>query len=316
MAKEEKEGPYELHLKYRPKTLDEVVGQKEAVATLKEMLKNNRVPHSILISGPTGTGKTTIARILKSSLNVSDLDYREVNSADFRGIEVVREIRRGMGLHAITENGNRMYVLDEVHAISKDASNAFLKLLEDTPSHVFFVICTTSAEKLLPTLRNRCTQISTKLLTPKDMMFLLNQILEKEKVEIQEEVLDRVIEVAEGSARLAVNLLNRIYKLKDVDSQLEAVLRSDTKTQAFDLVKLLLWERNVKWVDVANVLKSIEDEPETIRRILLKNVGNEILKGNKNSNRAAVLAVAFERPYYDSGMCGLITSCWEVFNSK
>src|SRR5688572_25883760 len=140
----------ELYKKFRPKTLKGVVGQEGAVSSLQSMIDKGRLPHTILFSGPSGCGKTTIARILKGILECSDLDFFEINCADFKGIDMVRDIRRYVGIPPL-HGKSRVWLIDEAHQLTKDAQNAFLKLLEDTPKHAYFMLATTDPQKLLPT---------------------------------------------------------------------------------------------------------------------------------------------------------------------
>ncbi len=306
----------ELHLRYRPKTLDGVVGQPEVVKSLKEMLANNRLPHALLFAGLTGTGKTTCARILKKHLKCHDLDFMEINAADSRGIDTIRDIRSTMGLCAFgAGEGSKIYVVDEGHQLTKDASNSFLKILEDTPPHCYFIICTTDPNKLIATIRNRCTLFSFKALTPKAMRGLLTDTCAKEKIEVSEEVLDRIIEVAEGSARMGMNLLNRVINLETAEEQLSAVQKTDTRKQAFDLCKALMWGRE-KWPEIAKLIESIEEEPEAIRRLILATAGKSLLKGGKDANKAFLIVSAFESHFFDSGRAGLIRACWEACLGK
>jgi DNA polymerase III delta prime subunit len=147
---------------------------------------------------------------------------------------------------------------------------------------------------------------------------LLNQICDKEKIEVSEEVLERIVEVAEGSPRNALNILNRVIRLDEVGAQLDAVMKSDVKVVAFDLARSLLWQKS-SWTDIAKILKGIDGEdPEGIRRLILKCASGECLKGGKFADRAYLLLNAFDTPFFDvgTGMSGLVRSCWECFHSK
>ena len=137
----------ELYKKHRPKTLARVVGNKSTVEALRSMLEARTLPHTLLFHGPSGTGKTTLARIVKNELGCLPTDFHEHNSSDFRGIDFIRELRSKVNLAAA--GPCRVWIIDECHQLTRDAQNAALKILEDTPSHVYFFLCTTDPQKLI-----------------------------------------------------------------------------------------------------------------------------------------------------------------------
>ena len=149
---------HSLHQLYRPESFDEVIGNEDTIERLKAVLGNEiRRPHSYLLHGPAGCGKTTLGRIIAKEVGCKGMDFVELDSADFRGIQSVRGIRRQTA-YAPMESECRVWLLDEAHALTNDAQTALLKALEEPPSHVYFILCTTMPEKLLPTLRSRCSQ--------------------------------------------------------------------------------------------------------------------------------------------------------------
>lgn len=307
----------ELYKRYRPTDMNSLVGQAAAVKSVETMVANKKIPHTILLTGPSGCGKTTIARILKNTLKVADPDFREINAADNRGIELVRDIRSVMNLSAMRAGGSRCWLIDEAHALTKDAQGAFLKILEDTPKHVYFMLATTDPNKLLKTIQTRCTEIRVKALAVSEVKALLNKIVKQEKAKVSEEVIDRIAEVADGSARKALVLLGQCIDIKDEDEQLEAILASDSKRQAIEVAKLLMNPRT-KWPDVAKVLKEVEDEPEMIRRLVLAYARGVLLGGGGLSGRAFLVINAFRDFFGDAnaGHAVLAASCWEVVTTK
>ena len=143
-----------LPIKYRPQYFDEVAGNKDAVAQCEAILKRSlaTIPRSWLFTGPSGTGKTTLARILRYELDCSDADFHEFNTSNTRGIDTIREITSKARLSPM-DGKIQVYLLDECHQLTKDAQNALLKALEDTPKHTFFMLCTTNPEKSRSYLR-------------------------------------------------------------------------------------------------------------------------------------------------------------------
>lgn len=300
----------ELYRRYRPTIFKHVHGQEAVCRTLYSMTKTRTVPHALLFCGPSGCGKTTLARIVATKLECGAADMTEINCADFRGIDMVRDIRSRMMLSPISGKV-RVWIIDEAHALSKDAQNALLKMLEDTPSHVHFMLATTEPEKLLNTIRTRCTELKVKLLTPAQCTTMLVDVLEREKKTVEKEVIEKVVEHGEGSARKALVLLDAALKHEKTEDQIAAVESSDHKAQAIQLARMLLNPR-AQWTEVAALLKTIEDEPESIRYLVLAYMSNVMLGAGKMTARAFQVADVFQNNFYDSKRAGLVLACYAV----
>ncbi len=307
----------ELYRKYRPKRFKDVLGQDASVRVLEDLLKRGEMAHTLLLCGPSGTGKTTIARILKTKLNCADLDFFEINCALVDGaIETVRGISEKVTLQSLNTGGSRIWLLDEVQSLSRAsfAQQALLKMLEDVPGHVYFILCTTDPSKILPTIRTRCLQLKLTPLADGDLTILLADVLTKESASLPEKVLDRIIELSEGSARQALQSLHKIIGLQDEEEQLNTLQSLDTEKKAIDLCRLLI-NPQTKWPQVAELIKSLEEEPETIRRSVLGYAGSVVLSGGKLAGRAYRILTVFEADWFASGRAGLIRSCYEVFTT-
>lgn len=304
----------ELYKKHRPKKFKAVVGQGDAVGMIQSMIKAKKVPHTILFSGPSGCGKTTMARILKDYLGCGDNDCNEVNCADFRGIEMVRDIRQRMGLAPIS-GSCRVWIIDEAHQLSRDAQNAFLKILEDTPPHVYFMLATTDPQKLLPTIRTRCTEIKARPILQRVLYDLIIKTADKEGAEISEEVVERIAQCADGSARKALVLLHQVIDLEDDEAMLSAIDSADSQKQAIEIARALLNPRT-KWSEMAAILKGVDEDPESLRHMILSYATNVLLGGGKMAPRAGFIIEMFSENFYDTKKAGLVASCYGVINSK
>ena len=192
----------ELYKKHRPITLNNYIGQDPARELVLNLLDGGNFPAAVLISGPSGCGKTTLGRIIANSLGCSQIDFTETNAANTRGIDEIRKIRERAQLAPMGGDA-KVWLIDEAHGITKDGQDALLKVLEDSPRNVHFVLCTTEPEKLRTTIKNRCTHIKLKPLSVVDIEKLLVQVSKSEGIEIPESVVEKIADAADGSPRKA-----------------------------------------------------------------------------------------------------------------
>jgi DNA polymerase-3 subunit gamma/tau len=305
----------EFYIKYRPKLFKQVKGQREAVTTLKGLLKKRSgLPHGLLFTGPSGCGKTTFAYILKDKLQVGDADFNEYDSADFRGIDTIREIRLRWKRSPIGGK-KKIYLLDECHQLTSDAQNALLKLLEKAPSYVYFMLATTEPNKLKETIKTRCTEVKVAPLAKQDMQDVIAHVADAEKLDLTQRVVARICEVAEGSARKALVLLNQIAEIGNEKKQLRAILNSDAKIQAIEIARALLFKPD--WSKLAKILKGVDEDPERLRHLVLVYCTTILLSNNKRSMpRANLVIEIFRDNFYDSKRAGLVASCYQACHAK
>jgi DNA polymerase-3 subunit gamma/tau len=201
-----------LYRKYRPQSFKEVLGQEHIVDVLSSSLKQNRISHAYLFSGPRGTGKTSIARILAKEIGSSGLDLVEIDAASSRGIDEIRALRDAVRLFPL-QSKYKVYVIDEVHMLTKEAFNALLKTLEEPPEHAIFVLATTEFEKIPETVVSRCQQFSFRKLPESILRKALLNIADKEKIKIDGEALALLAFFADGSFRDAIGFLDQVAGL-------------------------------------------------------------------------------------------------------
>lgn len=298
-----------LYQKHRPAKFEDLHGNEDVLKVLSEMLKNPKTsPHSFLLHGPTGCGKTTIGRIIASSLGAKGMDIREIDSADFRGIDTVREIRKQCQYHPM-ESKCQAWIIDECQKMTSDAQSALLKILEDTPSHVYFILCTTDPQKLLGTIKGRCSQFQVSVLKEKEMQHLLRKVVREEGASIKKEVYEQIIQDSMGHPRNALMILDQVLRV-DADSQLEIAKKTAMQTtQAIDLCRALM--SRTSWKAVASILEGLRDqEAEGIRRVVLGYCQSILLKGE--NDQAALIMDEFIEPFYNSLFPGLVLACYKV----
>ena len=303
-----------LYRKYRPKSFSEIVGQDHVKKVLTNALKMGRVAHAYIFAGPRGTGKTTTARILAKSLNCESrkdvepcnrcqsclaidegafMDVVELDAASNRGIDEIRRIREAAGYRPI-EGKYKVYIIDEVHMLTKEAFNALLKTLEEPPGHVVFVLATTNLEKVPPTIVSRCQVLEFKNL-PENLIFeRLKEVSSKERMEIEEDALRFLARRAEGGMRDALTLLEQVWKfsaggkiaLEDVEKALGLIPLDLVRKYVLSIIEGKL-EEVLKVVDevyysgkdlellLQEAVKDILDDIERTRRTY--DIGHQIL---------------------------------------
>lgn len=300
-----------LYLRYRPKELKEVLGNESTVEALQQKIKGENIPHAFLFHGPKGNGKTTLARILAKELDIKDEDLRELDTADFRGIQSVREIRKQAQYKAISGR-YRMWILDECHQLTKDAQSALLKILEDTPAHVFFVLCTTDPQKLLPTVRDRCTSFELRPLSRSQMKHLILHVSKAEKKKITKQAALQIIDDSLGHPRAALQILDQVLDVSPAQQIKIAKQTAAEQNESIALCQALL--KNEGWTKIRNILSGLqEQEPESVRRHVLGYAKAVLLKSD--NERAGLIMELFVEPFYDSGFPGLVFACYTVSKS-
>jgi DNA polymerase-3 subunit gamma/tau len=295
-----------LYLKYRPQTIEEldIVPARES---LLQIVKSGKIPHALLFSGPKGTGKTSAARILAKVVNCEQLntdgrklktkfepcnkcnqcisitkgnniDVIELDAASHRGIDDIRILRDAVKLSP-AKAAKKVYIIDEAHMITSEASNALLKTLEEPPEHVMFILATTNPEKIIGTIRSRTTNINFRKAQPDEITRSLEKIAKGEKIKIEKEALMAISKVAEGSFRDAAKVLeqiiteNRSFKKEDIEEYLY-------KTKSFSV------ESFIEILAARNTKKALEEIENAVNKGVI--VG-EIIESIISKLRLALL---------------------------
>lgn len=210
-----------LYRTYRSRSLDEIVGQSHITRILQRAIASGRIAHAYLLTGPRGVGKTSIARILAHEINglpytdeSTHLDIIEIDAASNNSVEDIRDLRDKVQI-APTSSPKKIYIIDEVHMLSKSAFNALLKTLEEPPEHVVFILATTDADKLPATILSRVQRFNFRAISPRDAAKHLAFIAEQEKIAITPDALELIAEQGKGSFRDSISLLDQLRSLSD-----------------------------------------------------------------------------------------------------
>ncbi|PQJ17153.1 DNA polymerase III subunit gamma/tau [Nonlabens tegetincola] len=237
--------------KYRPETFEDVVGQRAITQTLENAIKSNHLAQALLFTGPRGVGKTTCARILAKKINQESGDYSpdedfafnifELDAASNNGVEHIRSIVDQVRIPPQVGK-YKVYIIDEVHMLSNAAFNAFLKTLEEPPSHAIFILATTEKHKIIPTILSRCQIFDFKRITVGAMRDHLKRIAQQEGINAEEEALQIIAQKADGALRDSLSIFDRVVSFSGKDLTVQAVtenlnvLDRDTYFKVTDLI--------------------------------------------------------------------------------
>ena len=270
-----------LHIKYRPRDFKEVLGQDAAIKSLQTALKDKAMPHSFAFTGDSGTGKTTLARIMASKLGVDAGNVIEVDAASNNGIDAMREVMAPLRYHGFGDSPNKAIIIDEAHALSKQAWTSLLKTVEEPPAHVFFFFCTTDAGKIPDNIATRCLRYSLKLLKHDDIMDLLDFVVEEEDLKTKGSILSLIAQSCGGSPRQALVMLAMVHDCED-DDEAATLLESplDNK-EVIDLCRELV-RGELTWTRLVTTLKSLSELPAESIRIVIVNYLNACVMGAKS----------------------------------
>lgn len=265
--------------KWRPQKFSDVVGQEHITTTLKNAIKNNRIAHAYLFTGPRGVGKTTTARILAKSLNclnpkdaepcnecemcksissTQSLDIIEIDGASNRGIDEVRTLRESVK-YAPTKGKYKVYIIDEVHMLTKESFNAFLKTLEEPPSHTIFIFATTDAHKVPLTIISRCQRFDFRRIQLDTIKSTLKNIAKSEKIEIDDKTLTLISKKADGALRDAESYFDQVVSFcgNKIESEIVSKMLNLIDDEIYFTISDAVIEKNFK--AVFEVTKTIYD---------------------------------------------------------
>ena len=298
-----------LYRKYRPSNFNEIAGQQVVVKTLKNAISNDRLSHAYLFTGPRGTGKTSIAKIVAKTINCenlndfipcdkcksclefnskNDVDIIEIDAASNNGVDEIREIRNKIDL-VPSFSRFKVYIIDEVHMLTTGAFNALLKTLEEPPSHIIFILATTEPHKIPATILSRCQRFDFKRISLDDIVSRLEYISKTEGLDISRDVLLEIARLSDGGLRDSISLLDQVISYADSDitvsdvHEVNGTLTQDELKLFFDDIIGMNYENVFAKIDTynnngKNLVKIVESIVSFIKNILLYYDAPEFLK--------------------------------------
>lgn len=286
--------------KYRPVTFKEVVGHRVVIKSLADVV-DRKAKHAFLFCGPSGVGKTTLARIAATTLGAAPQAILEIDAASNTGIDAMREVMASARLRPL--NGAvKAIIIDEAHALSKNAWDSMLKSVEEPPEHLFWFFCTTEPTKVPKAIKTRCHSSVLDEVSHEDIEGLLNDVIEDEKIDIPDEVYDVVVKQSNGSPRQALVNLEACRSLstrREAAEALQAVLDSDP---VHALCQMMVSAKGSWQTAMGLVEKMGTTNPESVRIVVVNYIAAVLRNTNTDKKAEALLDVldAFSTPYSQS----------------
>lgn len=277
-----------LYRTYRPQKFSEIIGQETIVRTLQNEIKENKISHAYLFSGPRGTGKTTIARVFAKALNCPNRvdaepcnecevckeitegvnpDVIEIDAASNNGVDEIRAMKDRIGFLPAGSK-YKIYIIDEVHMLSASAFNALLKTLEEPPKHVIFILATTEPHKILPTVLSRCQRYDFKALSPNEIYNVLENVCLKENAAFDKEALMHIAKASDGGLRDALSFLDQALSFCDekiTDDDAASVTGTVSKQKLIDLAEAM---KDKKLTESINLVSELQDSGKETGKIV------------------------------------------------
>lgn len=288
-----------FHVKYRPKSLDEMVGQKAIVKSLRSALAAKARQHAFLFTGPAGNGKTTLARIISTMFGVVGNNLVEVDAASNSGIDDMRNVVSTLRYSGFGDSPNKMLIVDECHRLSKQAWDSLLKTVEEPPAHVYFAFCSTEPDKIPTAIVTRCAAYNLAPAKFDDLMDQLEFVCKEEDLDVSDKILELVARAADGSMRAA---LTGLAKVQGVEDEREAEVLLETVGENAEVIALArqLVKGDLRWNEVTKTLKALQETmPAESIRLTLVNYLNAVVAGarsDKDAMRNLDMLEAFMKP--------------------
>lgn len=282
-----------LYRKYRPTKFKEVQDQDHIVSVLEGAIAKNAIPHALLFCGGRGTGKTTLARIFAAEIGTSDVDLYEIDAASNRGIDDIRELRDAV--HTVPyESKRKVYIIDEVHMLTKEAFNALLKTLEEPPAHVVFILATTEEEKLLDTITSRCQVFRFRNPSREVLAKVVTNVAKKEGFTLEKSAADLIAIAADGSFRDALGVTQKVILASGDEiggaDEVAAIIGAPKTAILSELVSALSTQNSE--AALAAIGEAVENhvDMKLFVRLLLERVRAVMLLRNAPAREAQLLA--------------------------
>ena len=270
------------HTKYRPDNLDDFVGNRGIVESLKKQFKNkDSITSAFLFYGEAGTGKTTLGKIVAKMLGSTAIT--EINAANNRGIDIVRQVGEE-SRYKNFDGSSKVFVWEECHMLTKEAQNALLTIIEEPTANSTFIFCSTDPQKIIKAIRSRCYEYEVKSLRNKEIKEVLNRVIKEADLDISDEMINLIIETSNGIPREALTRLGMLNGITDIDEAIDLVDKDLYESEAIELCRLIV--KRGKWKDIVEIFKGLPktQDYEALKAIVIGYLGSRLLDAD-NTNQ-------------------------------
>lgn len=286
-----------LITRYRPLEFDDILGQEHIIASIKEVVEADS-SHAFIFTGPAGTGKTSLARIIATKVGCTGVNLLEIDAATNTGVDDMREVISSLRYQGFGVSSTKCIIIDESHMLSKSAWASLLKVLEEPPQHVYWMLCTTDAHKIPDTIKTRCLRYDLKPV-PKDLIFEhLHDIAQIEGFKTNEGVIDLITREAYGSVRKAIADLAACADVTERKVAADLLKTAGEDSEVLSLCQLIAKGQGFTWAKAMVLLQGLQDlSPESIRIMIIRYFTKAAM-GAKDEQAFRYLAVisAFSEP--------------------
>lgn len=303
-----------LITKYRPRSFDEVIGHEAVIAALERRVRSSDRPHCYLFTGPAGTGKTTLARIVGNAIGAEIL---EVDAASQGSIDNARDLIELGQYASLSGAETKMFIIDEFHGLSRAAMDALLKTLEEPPAHLYFALCTTEAHRVKETIVSRCYHVPLRPLPSTEIELLLDVVCASEEWTPAGDIIQMVIAAATGQPRKALTILEAVHDAKDRDEAKRIVALHDDTEPFIEILRHLTSGKHV-WPFIQERLQKLDDEDFDALAASSARYITTVMVKEENEERAKAMwqlldALTFPSSTYDrraAFMCAIGRMLW------